>query len=486
MKRRHFLTTSAAVGSTALLVPAVGGRRSFAAEPVDVIVLGAGLAGLRAASLLEEQGARVTVLESSARVGGRTHTVLIDGEPFELGASEVGGDYGRVLDAAQRAGVKTYDPKRAVGETSYHIGGQLLRRDQWATATVNRTVGAEREIPPQLLEVQYVFRLSPIGKDVAAWLDPRHAALDVSAGAWLRSLGVSDAAIDLMSVSMDYTDMWSTSALGMLRDAARLQLAGFDPTSRRPQFGAGNANQFAVVGGTERLPEAMAARLARPVRFGQSVVRIDQSAGRRVDVRCLDGSRHSADFVVCTLPFSVLKRIAIAPALPPLQAEAVLASAYGGTTSVLLETREPFWEKDGFGPSMYTDGPVERVFAPRRPDGSIPILRAWINGTAADRLDALPPAQLGEWVLGEVARMRPAAQGKLRVRNVFSWGASPHALGHKHVFLPGQVTRFAAVMDKPWQRLHFAGEHLRRMEVGMEAAMETADRAVVDVLSAAG
>ena len=67
---------------------------------------------------------------------------------------------------------------------------------------------------------------------------------------------------------------------------------------------------------------------------------------------------------------------------------------------------------------------------------------------------------------------------------MFSWGAEPFTLGHRHVFLPGQVNRFARQMDQPWQRIHFAGEHLRRMEFGMEAAMETAERAAVAILSA--
>jgi monoamine oxidase len=187
--------------------------------------------------------------------------------------------------------------------------------------------------------------------------------------------------------------------------------------------------------------------------------------------------------VVCALPFSVLRHVSILPALPPAQAEAVNASVYGGTTHVILEPTTPFWEQDGHGPSMFTDGPLERIFAIRIGD-AIPFLRVWVNGYAADRLDALPPAQLGEFVVREIERMRPAARGKLRVREVFSWGAEPFTLGHRHVFLPGQVNRFARQMDQPWQRIHFAGEHLRRMEFGMEAAMETAERAAVAILSA--
>jgi hypothetical protein len=54
----------------------------------------------------------------------------------------------------------------------------------------------------------------------------------------------------------------------------------------------------------------------------------------------------------------------------------------------------------------------------------------------------------------EFERRRPAAKGKLRVREVFSGGAEPYTLGHRHVFLPGQVNRFAKEMDLPWQRMH--------------------------------
>ena len=476
--RRRFIGWTSA--SFAIKLP-----RLRAATRTDVLVLGAGIAGLRAASLLREEGANVTVLEASQRAGGRMRTLSIDGMPVELGASQIGGNYGRIRDAARRAKVELRAAPRADLGTCFDIGGKLIAPSDWAKSPLNKTRGTERNILPHALETTLMARFSPFGDDVGAWLDPRWAELDVSAGQWLRAQGVSDEAIELASIGIDHTDMWHTSALAMLRDLARSMQGGFKPASGQALYSGANLEWLGFPQGTESLPRAMAAVPGANVQFGKVVTHV-QCAGPRPTVTCLDGSRYSADFVVCALPFSVLRRVAISPALPPLQADAIAEAAYGGTTHFILEVKQPFWESDGLGVNVYSDGPLERLFAVPSADGVVRHVRVWVNGYAADRLDQIPAADVDAFVLRELIRMRPSTAGKLAIRAKFSWGAEPYTLGHKHVFLPGQVRRFAKVMGDSWQRMHFAGEHLRRAEFGLEAAAESADRAAVEILAANG
>jgi len=154
-------------------------------------------------------------------VGGRIRKTMIDGVPYELGASDVGGNYGRVIDAARRVNVGLSPDPIAIGEMSFSIGGRLLRAADWADSAANLTVGDERNVLPHVLETASTFRLNPFGENVGAWLEPAAAPLDVPAAAYLRAQGVSSAAIALIDIATDYTSLAETSMLSIFRDNAR-------------------------------------------------------------------------------------------------------------------------------------------------------------------------------------------------------------------------------------------------------------------------
>jgi monoamine oxidase len=239
--------------------------------------------------------------------------------------------------------------------------------------------------------------------------------------------------------------------------------------------------------GNERLTQAMVKRLKGDVLQGKRVVAIETSAtGGKV--RCADGTSYRAKAVVCTMPFSTLRHVAIDPLPPARQLGAITKLGYIPITQFHLVAKQPFWEQDGLSPSMWTDGPLGLVLAQRffGKENEVTSLTVWCrgnNGLFIDRFGIEGGKQL---ILDEFARLRPASKGKLSVAAVHSWTADPFSAGDWAIYEPGQVTGFQNVVAQPHERLYFAGEHTAVGSRGVEAALESAERATLEVLGALG
>jgi len=477
------VTRRAFVGGLGATGLALGtGRTLRAAEQANVIVLGAGLAGLYTTMLLEEQGARVTLLEASDHVGGRVQTRNIGGNLHELGASDIGVMYARVLDMMQRLDLERVPSSLRVKPFSYHVRGELLRDDEWESSDANLTVGDERAIAPTRLQSQLLNQYNPLSA-LDDWLDPANRELDMPIAAFLKQQGVSDEAIRLFGVTYNGIGMGRTSALQLFRDATRTKF-GIDAFMRMKAAGQDVAPLSQVKGGIQRLPEAMAASLKTEVRFGQAAAAIEHDA-TGVAVTCVDGSRYRADLLVVAMPLTALRRVSISPALSPDKAAAMAEMQYYSVTKFYLRPKSKFWEADGYGASMWTDGPLERVFALTDANDDVHTLLVWISGQGARRIDQYDSEDAERLVLDTLARIRPASKGQVELMHHHSWGQTAYIGGCGHTYLAGQVGRFATSLPAAEGRIHFAGEHTRRREFGMESAMASAERVVGEILAIA-
>lgn len=479
--RRSFLYGASAMFATAAFAkaPKGGGQP----EKLDVIVVGAGLAGLNAAHVLESQGLKVAVVEANDRVGGRLRTGHAEGYYAELGGSEVGPLYGRVRNACAQFNVGLTDQGAKATPFVLNLEGQMIRPQDWAASSANHTIGAEREILPFLIQNRLFFDWVPF-EDPADWLEPKYYEHDMSAAAYMRMKGVSEAAIKLADVDLNGPSLHSVSAMSIFRDLARIKVEGFrDPT--KPQYGAGNNNKsHYVVGGSDMLPKAMAAALKGRVMLNSPVAAIDQTA-EETEVRLVNGERLRARFVVMAAPFSAVRNINFTPGLPTAQANAVHGAIYSATTQFHFRVLKPFWEADGLPPSMWSDRYFERAFVMNNRGGEHGSLIVWMNGDGATRLNSMDLPTQRAFILAELAQTRPSIAGALEPLVEYSWEKNPYVGGNKHCFAAGQVKMFAREMALPHGRIHFAGEHLRRMEPGMESAMETAEIAALEILDRA-
>lgn len=240
-------------------------------------------------------------------------------------------------------------------------------------------------------------------------------------------------------------------------------------------------NSFHVVGGSSKLTDAMAASLGDRVITGKKVVSIDMT-DTDCTVRCEDGSQWRSSRVISALPFTMLRQIAITPALQGVQADAVRQMPYGNQSQVWLRVKAPYWEADGIEASMWTDGIFTLIRQQIEHDGQRELISALAFGKKSYELDRLSPQERGELAIRYIEHRRPSTRGKLEFIGAHSWAQAPTIGGCSYGLQPQVAFDWNRQMSKPHARLHFAGEHTRRFEVGMEAAMESGERAALEVL----
>jgi monoamine oxidase len=475
--RRQFLKAAAATAALSA-APALGqARKGTNVAGTDVIVIGAGLAGLHAATLLEAEGARVTVLEGRSRVGGRIFTLDdVPGHP-EGGGNGIGAGYARVLDAAKQAGVKTIPVRQRTettqADTLINLGGTNISLKEWPTSPRNPFPADLRSKLPWEYQFGFYMKANPL-QESDSWLDPKFAKYDISLYDFMRSQGQSEAAMDLaLSTAMLYgTNPYDFSLLAMFHTLSW--------GAKQMSFGK---EAYAVAGGNQRLPEAMAGKLKSSPRLGQTIAGI-RNLNPGVEVVTTDGQVHRARHAIVTVPFSALRWVRFDPVLPQLQAEAIDLLGYTTAFQAHFVPTRPFWEQDGLPANMWTDGPAGRFAALRYGEdpNKITTFLAFVNGAQGERLDRMEPDRAAKEILDFLARVRPSTKGALQPVKAISWQRDPFAGAIYSAWKPGQVTRYAEHIAKPHGGIHFAGEHTAMLNRGMEGAMESGERAALEVL----
>jgi monoamine oxidase len=444
----------------------------------DVCVVGAGFAGLAAASRLAAAGRDVVVLEARDRVGGRVwNRPLADGMPVSVGATWLGRGQERMFELCSEFGVETY-PQYDEGDTVLRLGSST-RRYGGLIPKIN---------PLSVLSLGLaLWRLDLMVKRVpieAPWETRGAEKLDArTLGEWLGSWWnvPTGAARTLLGTTMTMlfcTDPAEVSLLGsfvLARGGGSFQ---YYADSR-------NTETHLLEGGPAELAARMASALGDRVRLSSPVRSIPQTDGR-VDVETDELVVAARRAIVATPPV-LAGRIRYDPPLPPAQAELLRRLVPGMIIRGILVYDEPFWRTDGLkGLAVIPDGPVMVTIDQTPRAGRPGILSSYSAGRHAVELAQLEPAERRElWIRTVAETLGPKAATPIDYQET-NWAEEDWSLGGMigH-FGPGVVTGCGRAIREPAGRVHWAGtERATEMHGLMEGAVRSGERAADEVLAA--
>jgi monoamine oxidase len=480
----------AAAGAAAAAVPsaealAAKKKKAKPTRYVDVVVVGAGLAGLTAARQLVAAGRKVVVIEADKRVGGRVVNIDIGGGHITEGGAEfIGETQDHIAQLAKDVGLKTFK--------TYNTGNNLYYRN--GMALPYQSTGPLGPVPPDPSGAadaeQAIVKLDQMATQVnldKPWESANAAAWDSQTFETWKQDNVKTPGgqflLDVACTSVFSVEPRDVSLLFVLFYIAAAGNESTPGTLERLVTTAPGAQSDRIVGGTQLIPLRVAAKLGKRVVLSSPVRKITQQKDRvRVesDKLIAVGQR-----VIVAIPPPLAGRLQYSPALPALRDQLTQRMPQGSVMKVIAIYDKPFWRDAGWTGQVVSDvGPAQVTFDNTPPEGTPGALMAFIEASTSRQLDAVSKAELQSKVLdnfatyyGDAARHPTAFYEKRWDNDVWHRGCPVCVPG------PGVLLDFGTAIRQPVGRIHWAGTETATYWNGyMDGAVRSGERASAEVL----
>lgn len=432
-----------------------------------IAVLGAGLAGLAAAWELKRTGHDVTILEAQLHPGGRVHTIregLSDGLYAEAGAGRIPATHKVTREWVKyfRLELEPFYPSK-LAQVALLQGKRVKIPEAGAPdlSEVSQFTPEERRVGLLSLDDHYYGDMTTkIGGEIHdTWPSDVAQLADITMSNFLRKRGASEEAIHYMLLGFE-----DDAALDFIRDAA-------------------NHHDLAKIkGGNDQLPRAFALRLSDHIRYGCAVEHIDHSGPRvRIAYRRAGMLDHfEADAVVCTIPFAVLRKIAVSPEWSVEKRNVIDNLYYGPAERNTYQLSERYWEADGLNGFGLSDKGFEIWHPTHGKPGQRGLLQTFVYENYAAELDQLNESDRFERIVRDLEEVHPGLRQRLETVITKSWANDPWQRGGYVIYHVGQQKWYADVCRHEG-RIWFAGEHASGWPGWMQGAITSGTKAANDI-----
>jgi monoamine oxidase len=484
--RRTLIGAGAAAGASGLLPHAAAAKKPRARR-ADVVVVGAGLSGLQAATDIAAKGKSVIVVEARNRVGGRTlNHKLGGGKIVEVGGQWVGPTQTKLLALAKELGVDTFK--------TYNEGNYIYYRN--GVSTPYEAGGPAGAIPPDPTGVADAFKAILQMNQMAAMLDVTKPWAAANALEWdsqtFETWKLANTTTDSGRFLLDLAiqAVWAAeprdvSLLHVLFYIASATDGEAPPDFQRLINTAGGAQESRFVGGSQRVCLELAKRLGKRVVLAAPVRRIVQHRGS-VDV-ITDKGRFAAKQVIVTGPPAVTAYIDYSPQLPAQRAQLLQRFPQGNAIKCEAIYDKPFWREKGLAGQITSDAePVRVTFDNSPPDGSPGVMLGFIEAHFARVWSRKSAAERKKAVLENFATYFGDEALKPKAYIEKDWSAEAWTRGCYVGFTPpGALVDYGEAIRAPVGRIHWAGAEMATYWNGyMDGALRSGSDAAGAALAA--